>query len=118
MEIDSARFRSGLFFACFIEESMKRRMAILLQAQDIIRSYFYHHNMQLDLYAAKRHHASVSSTSSQEIDSARSRSGLFFAFFLSACLHTLACEVGILLLWRMLNWHLSLLEDFAMIELL
>ena len=74
---------------------------------DIDETYFHHHNMQLDLYAATRHHASVSSTSSQELDSARSRSGLFFArfspIFLAATHRTLACHPGIVLLLCMLN---------------
>ncbi|MDN2675712.1 hypothetical protein [Janthinobacterium sp. SUN033] len=36
--------------------------------------------------------APVSSTSSQELDSARSRSGLFFARFICTKLRTLACH--------------------------
>jgi hypothetical protein len=60
--------------------------------------------MQLDNDAAMRHHASVSSTSSQELDSARSRSGLFFCLFTAHAPHTLACHPGIVLLLCMLNW--------------
>jgi hypothetical protein len=53
--------------------------AAACRKRDIDKLYFYHHNMQLDNYAAMRHHASVSSIFLKEIDSARSRSGLFFA---------------------------------------